>query len=115
MEDAKRAEFSQRVQRISRQHRKLSRGHVATIAPTGLIELKPQRKSSGSAMRSLLACLVVLMGFKGFLYNQIGETAYGLRILQLQNGSVLEKIGASVMYPDPITVTIAGVLSGRSR
>ncbi len=111
MAEAKQGEFAERLQRIGRAHRKLAQGYVTTIDANGLIVPKPQRKSSGSAMRSLLACLVVLMGFKGFLYNQIGNTAYDTRIIQLQNGSVLEKIGASVMYPDPLTVRIASILS----
>ena len=111
MADTQQLEFGQRLRRIDQTHRKLSRGYVTTVESDGLIVAKPQRQSSHIAARSLFAILFVLLAFKVFLYAQIGATAYDQRLAQLENGSFIEKMGAYVMYPDPLTVRMAGIIA----
>ncbi|HHS88876.1 MAG TPA: hypothetical protein ENJ26_00735 [Rhodobacteraceae bacterium] len=110
MADAKQIQFRQRLQQIGRKHKKLEHGYVTTVLPDGLIVAKPQRKHPHHVMRSVFLCLIVMFAFKIFLYLEIGHQAYVARVAQLQSGSMLDKVGAYVMYPDPLTISLANVI-----
>lgn len=110
MPDAKQLQFGERLRRIDRHHRKLSHGYVASMNHDGLVIARPRRKSSGTPLRGLFLCLLVLMVFKGFLYAHLGEPAYGDRVALLEGGTVVEKMGAYAMKADPVTTWIAGQL-----
>lgn len=108
MADAKQIQFGQRLRRIDRNHRKISRGYVASMNHDGLVIARPRRKSSGFPLRGLFLCLLMLLTFKGFLFAQLGETAYADRVALLEGGTVVEKVGAYAMKADPVTLWIAG-------
>ncbi len=112
MADTQKIEFDQRLHQIERSHRKLERGYKVQLRDDGLIVAKPCRKSSRCVTKSLFAILFVLMGFKIFLFAQIGSQAYGERVAELQKGSVAQQLGAYVMYPDPLTVMLATKFGG---
>jgi len=107
MPDAKQLQFGQRLRRIDKQHRKLARGYVATMNHDGLVVARPRKQSSGFPLRGLFLCLVILLTFKGFLYAQLGPTAYADRVTLLENGTIVEKIGAYAMKADPVTLWIS--------
>ncbi len=110
MTDEKQIQFRQRLQQIGRKHRKLEHGFVTTVLPDGLIVAKPHRKQPHHVVRSVFLCLTVMLAFKIFLYLEIGHQAYVARVAQLQSGSVLDKVGAYVMYPDPLTINLARII-----
>jgi hypothetical protein len=112
MSEAQYAEFGQRIQRIDRHHRKLAKGFEISMDRDGLVVARPRRKSSGLPARGLFFCLVTLLLFKGFLLAQIGPDAYGERMSALENGTVVEKVGAYAMRPDPVTHWLATQLGG---
>jgi len=107
MPDAKQIQFGQRLSRIDKHHRKLARGYVTSVNHDGLIIARPQRKSNGVSLRALFVCLLTLMVFKGFLYAQLGEVAYNDRMILLQNGTIVEQVGAYAMKVDPATYWIS--------
>ncbi len=111
MADIQQLQFGQRVQKINTAHRKLAGGYVTTINDDGLMVARPHRKSSHQMMRSLFFCLIIMMAFKAFLYAQTGEQAYLQRVALLQNGTIVEQVGGYVMYADPITVWVSGLVS----
>lgn len=107
MADAKQMEFSERLGRIDKAHRQMSRGYVTSVNHDGLIIARPRRKSSRLPLRGLFLSLAVLLTFKGFVYAQIGEAAYTDRVNLLANGTIVERIGAYAMHADPATLWIA--------
>ena len=107
MTDVKQMQFENRLRQIGKKHRKLSQGYVTTVTADGLIVANPQRKSGHHVVRSVFLCLAVMLAFKIFLYLEIGRDAYLARVAELQNGSMLDKVGAYVMVPDPLTVNLA--------
>ncbi len=110
MADVKQLQFGQRLRRITAKRRKLARGYVTTIDPNGLIVARPHRRRAHHVLRSLLLCLFVLIGFKVFLFAALGAEAYQARLERLQAGSLLDRVGAYVMAPDPLVVRLAGLV-----
>lgn len=107
MSEAQQIEFGDRIRRIGRNHRKLAKGYTTTVTEDGLVVARPYRKPSGWASRALFLFLVMLLVFKAFLLAQLGTTAYGERVAQLEQGSFVEKMGAYAMKPDPVTLWMA--------
>ena len=85
----------------------MSNGVVKTINSDGLIVAKPRLYRPRFPLKGLLAVLFLGFLFKGFLFAYLGEAEYVERVAALQGGSVLEKAGAWVMQPDPVTVIAA--------
>ena len=110
MADVKQIQFGQRLVKINKRNQKLARGYVTSVNHDGLIIARPHRKSSHTPLRGLFLCLLVLMVFKGFLYAQLGETAYSDRMALLEGGTMVEQIGAYAMKPDPVTTWIASYI-----
>lgn len=107
MADAKQMEFDQRIRRIDRTHRKLSKGYVTAIDADGLIVAKPQVAVSRSPLRGIFLALAVMITFKAYLFGSLGAEGYGERVALLQQGTFIEKIGAYAMAADPVTVWIS--------
>lgn len=105
-------EFDRRMRRITRRHTQLSRGYVTSVNEDGLVVAKPKRKMRRGTLRGVAIVVLVLMVFKGFLHNQLGENAYLARVDALSAGSVFEQAGAVVMSADPITVWLSGQIGG---
>ena len=101
-------EFDRRMRRISRRHTQLSHGYVTTVNSDGMVVAKPKRRSPRGTLRGIALVVLVLMGFKGYLFAQLGATAYENRVANLSSGSVFEQAGAVVMAADPITRWISG-------
>jgi len=111
MADTKQMQFGMRLKQIDRNHRRLAKGYVTSINHDGLIIARPHNQASRIPLRGIFLCLLALMLFKGFLFAQLGETAYGERMAQLNGGTMFEKAGAYVMTPEPATVWIAARIS----
>lgn len=106
MADSNLQNFDKRMERIIRNHQKLSRGYVAAINEDGLIVAKPRRRV-WVPWRSVLFLLVLGFVFKVGFYAYIGPDAYQARVENLAAGTEWEQVGAWVMTADPVTVTVA--------
>ena len=100
-------QFDQRLRRLGRKHRAMSRGYTTRMQPDGLIVAKPHRAPSRISGRSVLLFLAAFILFKGFLYANLGPETYNERVNRLQSGTVVEKAGAFVMQADPVSQLVA--------
>lgn len=99
--------FDQRVRKLDRKHRALSRGYVSRMRADGLIVLKPRRGQARISGRSVLTFLLAFFVFKGFLIANLGEQTYLDRVTHLQNGTLVEQGGAFLMQADPLSMLVA--------
>jgi hypothetical protein len=106
-------DFDERLRRIDRQHRTLSRGFVLAVNRDGLIVAKPETSRFRFPWRVLLLLLVAVMGFKVALHAYIGPEAYADRLERLGDGTIAERVSAYALHADPVTVWISNSLSGR--
>lgn len=100
-------EFDRRMRRINRRHSKLSHGYVTSINDDGLVIAKPARKGRNTIARATVIVVVMLLLFKGVLHAQLGAQAYQERLELLGSGTAMEKAGAIIMTPDPITLWVS--------
>lgn len=108
-------EFDRRMRRINRRHSRLSRGYKTSVNADGLLVATPVRRRTSTPLRGVVVIVAVLMIFKGFLYAQLGPTAYQDRVDELSGGTQIEQIGAWIMTADPTTVWIASQVSSLVR
>jgi len=113
MADQNHVKFDRRLEKILREHRKLSRGYVTTVNHDGLVIARPKRAvGSTTLLRGLLLCLVTFMILKAFLYVRLGPEAYAARTVQMEGGSVVDTVGAWAMTMDPATLWLATQIQG---
>ncbi len=97
-------QFSQRMNRISRRHSKMSHGYVTTVTDDGLVVAKPRRRGKRSTIQGLVIMIAVIAVFKAALYANLGPVEYANRVEGLKGGNIVEQGGAFVMSADPLTV-----------
>jgi hypothetical protein len=107
-------DFDERIRRIDRRHRTLSRGFVLSVSRDGLIVARPESSRFRFPWRVLLLLLIAVLGFKVVLHATIGPEAYAERLARLSNGTVAEQMSAYALHADPVTVWIADTVSGRN-
>lgn len=99
--------FNQRVQRLAKKHDAMSRGYKTRMRKDGLIVMKPRRSRPGVSLRAIVLFIGALLMFKGFLLANLGPEGYSERVAKLSEGTPVERAGAWVMQPDPVSVFIA--------
>jgi hypothetical protein len=113
MTDANHVRFDRRVQKILRDHRKLSRGYVTTVNHDGLVIARPRRGTGATVLlRGILLSLLTFVALKAFLFIQLGPEAYAARTVTLEGGSMIESVGAWAMAMDPATLWVATQVQG---
>ena len=105
--DVSMKDFSKRVKRINKRHRKMANGYVTSVNHDGLIVAKVRRRGPSFPWKGFALCFMAFFAFKGFLLSQLGMTTYSDRVSSLQSGTFVEKAGAYAMSADPVTVAIA--------
>lgn len=108
-------EFERRMRRINRRHTKLSQGFRTEVNDDGLVVAKPHKRRGGATLRGIVLIAVVVMLFKAFLHAQLGVLAYDERVQSLAEGNAIEKVGAWVMTPDPLTLALSQQISSLVR
>lgn len=106
-------DFDDRLRRIDRRNRTLSRGFVLAVDRDGLIVARPETRRFRFPWRVLLFLLVAVLGFKTMLHAYIGPESYGERLDRLAGGTVAERMSAYVLHADPVTIWVSNLLSGR--
>lgn len=102
-----RQDFARRINKLSRKHKAVSRAHSVTMAPDGLIHVRPRRQFPKPPLRMLVLAVAILFVFKSALLSHLGDAAYTERLDKLATGNVSERAGAWVMQIDPVTQFIA--------
>jgi len=110
MSDGQRSEFNERLRRLIKKHRAMSRGYTAHLRPDGLIVLQPKRTQFSISPRSLALFLVAFLAFKGFIIMSLGLATYQDRLSRLEDGTFFERAGAWVMQVDPVSAEIARLI-----
>jgi hypothetical protein len=110
MEDAL-ARFAKRQAALRRKHTRLARGYVTRLDRNGTFVQVPDSKSRGIALRGLLWSGVVFMAFKVFLLTGLGPEAYQSHLYTLEQGSAFERAGRWLMQIDPVTASLAQLIS----
>lgn len=106
--DTNMKDFGKRVKRINKHHRKLANGAVASVNHDGLIVAKVRRTGPRFPWKGIALCFAAFFAFKGFLLSQLGEATYDARVSGLEEGTVVEKVGAYAMATDPVTLWVSG-------
>lgn len=114
MSETQMQDFDDRLRRIDRRNRTLSRGFVLSVSRDGLIVARPETSRLRFPWRVLLVLLVAMMAFKIVLHAYIGPEAYGERLTRLSNGTIAEQLSAYVLHADPVTLWISDAVSGRN-
>lgn len=109
MPDPNHADFSDRIRRIDRQHRRMGGAYVELVERDGLLVPKHarRRRRGGFPLRGLVIALIGFVVFKGFLLAQLGSITYESRLEKLRSGAVPEQVAAWVMHADPAASWIA--------
>lgn len=100
-------EFGMRLRRIDRRHRKLSDGYVTSVNHDGLIIAVPRRRRIRVPFAGIALLAVGVLALKGMVHAQLGPEVYEARIAGLAQGGQIERVGAWVMQPDPITLWVS--------
>ncbi|MFP4569403.1 hypothetical protein [Rhodosalinus sp.] len=103
-------EFDERLRRIQRRNRRLSRGAVPYIDSTGLVTFRPKRRGLRLPLRGLLLVAAGFVVFKGLVLAHLGQELYEDRLALLRSGTVIEQGGAWAMEIDPATEWVAAQL-----
>ncbi len=113
MSDPNMADFYSRVARIQRDH---SRGYGMEADGTlGASFYHRIGRSKSKAKMPILApiLMVVCCAFtlKAVLHARIGDDLYAQRVAELQAGEEFDRIGATLMAADPITLMLSEQIS----
>ncbi|MEL6644326.1 MAG: hypothetical protein AAFQ79_10355 [Pseudomonadota bacterium] len=111
MGDTNMKNYHQRLDRIDRTHRELSRGYVTEVTDDGLIVHRPRRARMSVPWRGMLFVLVTVMLCKALLLAYVGDAEYNTRVANLEAGTTAEQVGAFVMKADPVTQHIADFIA----
>jgi hypothetical protein len=101
MADPGRDEFYGRVARIERAHAH-GFGHEAH-GTLGRSAHYRRRRGRIPLLRGSIFVLATLIGLKATLYQGLPEETYMSRLAELKQGTAIERVGAALMTPDPLT------------
>lgn len=109
--DANQANFQKRLIEIDRKHSR-SRGRFVRLEERDgiLVPVEKARVTRRLPLRGLMLALVAFLGFKAFLFAYLGPVTYADRLSALEEGNVVEEMGAWAMRPDAVSRWIAGWL-----
>lgn len=110
-------DFDARLAQLARKHRRMGmHGVTFRIRPDGLITAHPRRSLSGLFPLRTLALLVLsLIALKALFVMALGTATYAERVEALRAGSPVERAGAWLMQPEPITTTAAEMAASLAR
>lgn len=102
------SDFDRRVQRLTRTHHKLSRGHATYMRPDGLLVAAPAgRRRSRLSLQAIVLFVAAFFLFKVVLIVTVGGVTYDARVDRLAQGNLAEGIGAWAMQSDPLSERLA--------
>tara|TARA_R110000787_G_scaffold26569_6_gene74231 strand:+ start:300 stop:644 length:345 start_codon:yes stop_codon:yes gene_type:complete len=99
--------FNKRLNTLGRKHADMTHGYTTKIGKDGLITVKPKKKRQGFPIKGLFLVVLGFFAFKAFMLASFGPVTYNERLSKLENGSVVEMIGAKILGIDPLTAMMA--------
>lgn len=109
MSDPQMREFSGRLRRIDKIHRRGGGFEAAgTLGQSHYTRLR-LRNERRPLLRPLVIFVSVITLFKGALLAAIGQTAYTGTLVNLAEGGLVDQIGGFIMSIDPVTLTLAQI------
>lgn len=102
MTDPNRDDFYGRVARLEKAHAH-GQGHEAVGTLGRSAHYRPPRKRM-PIMRGSVFVMAAVIGLKASLYNGIPEDVYLSRLAALKQGTAIERVGAFLMTPDPLSI-----------
>ncbi|RYH10351.1 hypothetical protein [Tropicimonas sp. IMCC6043] len=111
MLDPNRHEFSGRLRRIEKIHRR--GGGFEAVGTLGQSHYTRMRMRSGRRplLRSAIILVVSIVLLKGLLLAGLGEAAYAEKLAQLSTGGVIDRVGGYIMALDPFSSIVAKLLA----
>lgn len=103
-------DFNERVRRIDGKHARLKSGYVGKVRPDGLIIFKPPRRRVAIPLHGLAYLFLGFVFFKAVVLAHLGAITYEERVSQLSEGHLIEQVGAAIMWPDPLSHSVARYL-----
>lgn len=105
-------EFDRRIRRVERVQQRIRRnGRRYVMTRDGLVIAKPRRALPRFPFTGLMMVAVALTTFKAFLYLNLGQQTYLERVAGLAETGLVGKVGAWVMQPDIVTLSLADALA----
>lgn len=101
------AEFDRRVRKLDRKHNAMSQGFVTRMRKDGLIVVQPKRKGFRFPVKQVVFLLAAVILFKAFLLANLGPDVYNIRLAKMQDGTIVEQVGAAFMQIDPASEYLA--------
>ena len=105
-------EFDKKARRIVKRHKRLARGYEAVVEENGIVVRRPVRQLPRVSKTGIFMVMLTLFCFKAFLFQNLGPQTYEDRVAKLAGGTVIEKAGAFVMQPDPVTLWLVDQYRG---
>lgn len=102
--------FDERLRQLGKMHQALSCGYTTRMRPDGLVIRIPKRAKPGVSGRQVVVVVLVFLMVKVFLISSLGEREYSVRLVQLQQGSAVDRAGAVLMQLDPFSLSLARAL-----
>jgi len=104
-------DFSARLNHVEKkQSRLLRRGYTTRVDRNGIIIAKPKTMRLRLPVKGAFLLVVGFLCLKALMLSANGPDTYNDRLATLQNGSVVEAMGAKVLAIDPATQFIADKL-----
>ncbi|OYU19284.1 MAG: hypothetical protein CFE34_06060 [Rhodobacteraceae bacterium PARR1] len=107
MADPNRDDFYGRVARLEQAH---ARGHgheaAGALGRSAYFRPSPRRLP---VLRGSVFVLATVIGLKATLYGGMPEDVYLSRLAALKQGTAIERVGAFLMTPDPVTGWLADI------
>lgn len=104
-----REDFHSRVGNVDKTRSKLvRRGYTSRVDKNGIIIAKPKSRSFHFPVKGLVLLVMGFFCFKAIMLSANGPATYEDRLATLQNGSVVEALGAKALSVDPVTQFLAG-------
>ncbi|WP_022704420.1 hypothetical protein [Pseudorhodobacter ferrugineus] len=99
-------DFYERVGRLKQAHAQ-GYGHEAVGVLGRSHYRRPVRKTRLKALLPVLFFAMSAFGVKGAIHYFVGAQTYESRVAQLEQGEGFDRLGATLMAPDPITLWIS--------
>jgi hypothetical protein len=85
----------------------LRRGYTTKIDKNGIIVVKPRAKRLRLPIKGVVFLIAGFLCLKALMLSANGPDTYNDRLATLENGNVIETVGARVLGIDPVTQLIA--------
>ncbi|MFC2970280.1 hypothetical protein [Acidimangrovimonas pyrenivorans] len=105
MADPNLADFHGRLRRIDKIRRK--GGGFEAEGTLGRSHFAQSSRRRFPILGPILVVALAVTGLKAVIHARIGSDLYAARVTELQAGAGIDKAGAFIMHPDPITLYLS--------